>query len=280
MLFFPNIKLESFIVEKKECEFCGSTNSELYIKTDLVSYNKCTDCGLIYQYPVLTQEEINDIYTDNYFEYEVANQDNFFDLMKLAMKDIGFDNIESNLPNKNVLDIGCATGKMLNYLKTKGYNAQGIEICSASANYARKNYNLVIHEKPLIDVGFDIDYFSFIHFSHVIEHLPNPADTLKEVYRILAKGGYLAITTPNADGMFAKKYRDSWRAVMPQHLWLFSKNTLSNYMRSIGFHIIKDFSWGSIPIEKNPNKFVKTFFDKYVKLFNRGDVMLFLCKKI
>ncbi|MEI0447402.1 class I SAM-dependent methyltransferase [Brachyspira intermedia] len=267
-------------MENKECEFCGSTKSEVYIKTDLVSYNKCLNCGLIYQYPVLSQEEINDIYSDNYFEYEVANQENFFGLMKLAMKDIGFDKIESELPNKNVLDIGCATGMMLNYLKTKGYNAQGIEICSSSAEYARKNYGITVHEKPLLDVGFESDYFSFIHFSHVIEHVPNPADTLKEIYRILAKGGYLAITTPNADGMFAKKYGGAWRAVMPQHLWLFSKTTLSKYMKSIGFNIISDFSWGSIPIEKKPKKFIKTFFDKYVKLFNRGDVMLFLCKKV
>ncbi|MEI0557337.1 class I SAM-dependent methyltransferase [Brachyspira intermedia] len=267
-------------MENKECEFCGSTKSEVYIKTDLVSYNKCLNCGLIYQYPVLSQEEINDIYSDNYFEYEVANQENFFGLMKLAMKDIGFDKIESELPNKNVLDIGCATGMMLNYLKTKGYNAQGIEICSSSAEYARKNYGITVHEKPLLDVGFESDYFSFIHFSHVIEHVPNPADTLKEIYRILAKGGYLAITTPNADGMFAKKYGGAWRAVMPQHLWLFSKTTLSKYMENIGFKIISDFSWGSIPIEKKPNKIIKTFFDKYVKLFNRGDVMLFLCKKV
>ena len=181
--------------------------------------------------------------------------------------------------NKNVLDIGCATGMTLNYFKNEGYDTYGIEICSSSAEYARKNYNLIVYEKSLIDIGFESDFFSFIHFSHVIEHVPNPAETLKEVYRILAKGGYLAITTPNADGIFAKKYKSKWRAVMPQHLWLFSKKTLSQYMKDIGFNIIKDFSWGSIPIEKKTNKFIKSFFDKYVKIFNKGDVMLFLCKK-
>lgn len=262
-----------------KCEFCGGDKSEVYIETNLVSYNKCLNCGLIFQYPILSQDEINDIYTDNYFEYEVANQDNFFRLMQLALKDIGFTRIENKLPNKNVLDIGCATGKMLNYLKSRGYNVKGIEICHASAEYARDNYNITVYEKPLIDIGFESNYFSFIHFSHVIEHVPNPADTLKEIYRILIKGGYMAITTPNASGMFAKKYGCNWRAVMPQHLWLFSKNTLSKYMKSIGFNVINDFSWGSIPIEKNANKFLKFFWDKFVKLFNKGDVMLFLCRK-
>ena len=266
-------------MEKRKCEFCNSNEYLPYIKTDLVSYSKCSNCGLIFQDPIITQEEIDAIYDDNYFEYEVANHDNFFALIQLALKDIGFEKIENELPNKNVLDIGCATGMTLNYLKSRGYNTTGIEICSASAEYARKHYNLNIYEKPLIDVSFPDNYFSFIHFSHVIEHVPNPSDTLKEIYRILAKGGYLAITTPNADGMFAKKYGANWRAVMPQHLWLFSKPVLSNYLKQVGFNIISDFSWGSIPIEKKPNKIIKKFFDRFVKRFNKGDVMLFLCKK-
>lgn len=262
-----------------KCEFCSGIDSELYIKSDLVSYNKCLNCGLIYQYPVISQKEIDAIYDDNYFEYEVANQENFFKLIRLALKDIDFENIKNEFPNKNVLDIGCATGMTLNYLKSEGYDTYGVEICSSSAKYARENYNLKVYEKSLTEIGFENDFFSFIHFSHVIEHVPNPAETLKEVYRILAKDGYLAITTPNADGIFAKKYGAKWRAVMPQHLWPFSKKTLSQYMKSIGFNIIKDFSWGSIPIEKNSNKLIKLFFDKYVKIFNKGDVMLFLCKK-
>lgn len=267
------------MITKSKCEFCNGNDSEVYIKSDLVSYNKCLNCGLIYQHPVISQKEIDAIYDDNYFEYEVANQDNFFKLIRLALKDIGFEDIKKHFPNNNVLDIGCATGMTLNYLKSEGYDTYGVEICSSSAKYARENYNLKVYEKNLLEIGFESDFFSFIHFSHVIEHVPNPAETLKEVYRILTKGGFLAITTPNADGMFAKKYGEKWRAVMPQHLWLFSKNTLSQYMKNIGFNIIKDFSWGSIPIEKNSNKLVKSFFDKYVKIFNRGDVMLFLCKK-
>ena len=180
-----------------KCEFCNSEESEIYIKSDLVSYNKCLNCGLIYQYPVITQKEIDAIY--------VANQENFFKLIRLALKDIDFENIKKEFPNKNVLDIGCATGMTLNYLKSEGYDTYGVEICSSSAKYARENYNLKVYEKSLTEIGFESDFFSFIHFSHVIEHVPNPAETLKEVYRILAKGGYLAITTPNADGIFAKK---------------------------------------------------------------------------
>ena len=79
------------------CELCNSNESELYIKSDLVSYNKCLNCGLIYQFPVITQKEINAIYDDNYFEYEIENQENFFKLIRLASKDIEFENIKKRI---------------------------------------------------------------------------------------------------------------------------------------------------------------------------------------
>lgn len=265
--------------DKILCEFCKSDKSSPYIKTDLVSYNICDNCGLIFQHPVISQVEINAIYDENYFEYEMENQENFYKLMRLSLKDIGFEKIKEELPNKRVLDIGCATGMLLNYFKSIGFESYGVEICKASADYAKEHHGLNIYNKPLLDAGFEDNYFSLIHFSHLIEHVPNPSDVLKEIYRILIPGGYIVLTTPNAEGMFAKKYGENWRAVMPQHLWLFSKSALSNYIKSIGFDIVKDFSWGSIPIEKKTNKIVKNIVDKYVKLFNKGDVMLLLCKK-
>ena len=67
---FPKILIGDIYIVKMNnvCEFCNSNESELYIKSDLVSYNKCLNCGLIYQFPVITQKEINAIYDDNYFE--------------------------------------------------------------------------------------------------------------------------------------------------------------------------------------------------------------------
>jgi len=262
------------------CNFCNSESSTLYIKTDLVSYHKCSSCGLVFQHPVLTQGEINDIYDANYFEYEHQNHENFFKLMLLSLKDINFDELQKTLPSKRFLDIGCATGLLLNHVRENmGFETSGVEICKDSVSYAIEKYNLDIHSKPLIDVSFPSNHFGVVHFSHLIEHVPNPSDILKEVYRILMPGGYAIITTPNLDGIFAKHYKGNWRAVMPQHLWLFSKTVLSRYLSNIGFKVIKDLSWGSIPAEKNPPKIFKFLSDKFVKSINRGDVMLLLCYK-
>lgn len=262
------------------CEFCESSRGKIFIKAHNVEYAKCDECGLIYQHPILSMDEINDIYDDNYFEYEIENQDNFFNLMKLSLSDINFSEIEKNIPFKRALDIGSATGKLLSLLKKQGFETEGVEICEASANYAIEKHGLSIHKKPLEEIGFKDEYFSVVHLSHLIEHVPAPGELLKEIYRITARGGYVILTTPNASGFFAKIYDKNWRAVMPQHLWLFRKKTLSNYLKNVGFQIEKTVSWGAIPIEKNPSKIVKKITDSIVKKLNIGDVMLILCRKL
>lgn len=264
---------------KIKCELCNSADFASYIATESVKYSRCLNCGLIFQNPIISEEEINNIYTENYFEYEIENQKNFFNLMLLGLKDIDFENIKETFPNKRMLDIGCATGMLLNHLKNEGFDTYGVEICKESAEYAKKNYSLNIYQKHLKECNFKENYFGVIHFSHLIEHVPNPNEFLKEVYKILSPNGYIILTTPNADGLFAKKYKENWRAVMPQHLWLFRKNTLINFLKDIGFKILKNVSWGSIPIEKKTNKTLKYLADRFVKKTNTGDVMLILAKK-
>ncbi len=261
------------------CDFCDGDKYKQYLKCHDVNYVKCSECGLVYQYPVLSQDEINDIYSENYFEYEVSNHDAFFHLMKLSLEDVGFDELAKNLPSKNVLDIGCATGLLLNHLKGMGFNTTGVEICAPSADYAIKTHGLEVHQKPLEEVGFADESFSVVHLSHLIEHVPSPSRVLKEIYRILQKDGYMILTTPNLDGIFSQIYKEHWRSAMPQHLYMFGMKNFVSFVKSIGFDVVKIKSWGSIPIEKNVNKNIKKIVDKSVKALNIGDVMLLLCVK-
>lgn len=261
------------------CDFCGSDKYDQYLKCHDVNYVKCSECELVYQYPVLSQEEINDIYSSNYFEYEVANHENFFHLMKLSLQDVNFEELAEKLPSKNVLDIGCATGLLLNHLKGMGFHTTGVEICEASADYAINTHGLNVHKKPLEEVGFEDESFSVVHLSHLIEHVPSPSSVLKEIHRILQKDGYMILTTPNEEGMFSRIYKEHWRSAMPQHLHIFGMKNFVKFVKSIGFDVVQIKSWGSIPVEKNANKSVKKIVDKMVKVFNIGDVMLLLCVK-
>jgi len=264
-------------LERISCNICGSDDSRLFFKVGEYEYRKCNVCGLVYQSPRPVFEDLKDNYKDNYFEYEISNQENFFNLMKLGLKDINFDKIYGTQVNGlKFLDIGCATGKLLNYMKSKGWDTKGVEICKESAKYGVKNYGLDIFIGTLFDASFPDDYFDVIHLSHLIEHVPDPNALLTEIHRILKSGGHMILTTPNVDGWHARIVKNKWRSAIPEHVFLFSKKTMRKLLELTGFKVLKQESWGGIPIGRRP-MFIKRPADKLAKLFNVGDVMLFHC---
>ncbi len=264
---------------KAPCDLCGSLSFKEFWTYNDFYYVQCKDCGLIHQNPQPEPDDISNMYADDFFHYTFENQDAFFNLMKLSLQDIDFDQIAREFEGeRRILDIGCATGLLLNHLRLQGWETEGVEICKASADYARDQFNLSVHDTNLFECSFPNDHFPVIHFSHVIEHVPAPSDFLKEVYRILKPGGYIIVTTPNIEGLFARIFRKNWRSVRTDHLFLFSKKNLHDLLKQCGFNVLKYRSWGGIPVEMSSGK-VKQITDYCVKYFNVGDVMLFLAQK-
>ena len=77
----------SEILESIKCNVCGSEKTELFLQLDGFGYQRCTNCGLVYQNPRPVFNDLKKRYRENYFDYEVTNQVNFFNLMKLGLKD-------------------------------------------------------------------------------------------------------------------------------------------------------------------------------------------------
>jgi 2-polyprenyl-3-methyl-5-hydroxy-6-metoxy-1,4-benzoquinol methylase len=263
--------------EEISCNICGSKSSTPYLKMDGFTYIKCRDCELIYQNPRPVFKDLKKRYGENYFDYEYSNQNNFFELMKLGLRDIRLNEYyNDDIKNKKFLDIGCATGLLLNHMKDKGWETKGVEICRPSAEYGIKKFGLDIFIGTLDEAAFPDNHFDVVHFSHLIEHVPDPKALLIEIKRILKKEGHMIVTTPNADGWQAKIAKESWRSAIPDHIYLFTKKTMRRLLDITMYSIVKQLSWGGIPKGNKPD-FVKKPADKLAKLLNIGDVMLFHC---
>jgi len=260
------------------CVVCGARDRELFLPMDGYAYQKCGSCGLVYQSPRPVFDDLRKRYGEGYFDYEIENQENFFTLMKFGLRDIGLDRIfGSRISGKRrFLDIGCATGLLLNHMKKKGWETKGVEVCARSASYAIENFGLDIFIGTIEEAGLPDNAFDVVHFSHLIEHVPDPPALLDEVKRIVKPGGHIICTTPNVDGLQARVAKDTWRSAIPDHIFLFSRKTLRKLLESKGYNILKQISWGGIPVGKRPG-YIKKPADRFAKLFNFGDVMLFHC---
>ena len=261
------------------CCICGGNEAGPFLDMDGFHYIRCGKCGLVYQNPRPLFGDLRKRYSDDYFQYEFENQVNFFNLMKLGLRDIRFDTFCSNgkQGERNFLDIGCATGFLLDHVRKRGWGAKGVEICKPSVEYARRTFGLDVFLGTLEEASFPDGCFDAVHFSHVIEHVPEPKAMLLEVRRVLKDDGHVIVTTPNVGGWHARFAGNNWRSAIPDHIYLFSIRTLRELLEITGFKVIRQVSWGGIPVGKRP-AFLKKPADRLAKLFNVGDVMLFHCR--
>ena len=257
------------------CNLCGSDDPVDFLHGDGFSYKKCRRCGLVYQNPQPVFEDLRRRYGDGYFEYELENDKNFFRLMQLGLRDIGFyDKPIDSFDNNRFLDVGCATGMLVQEMQNRGWDAQGVEICEPAARYGRENRGVRILVGSLEEACFADNSFSVIHFSHLIEHVPDPLGLLTEVRRILTRRGTAIVTTPNVRGFQACLFGAKWRSAISDHLTLFSKETLKRMLMRAGFRVVKGITWGGLAKGTAPG-FIKKPADALAKKMGFGDVVLY-----
>ena len=274
------------------CALCGGRQFKPSLVCDGFSYVRCTGCGLVQMNPqpfaANVERRYRELFGDDYLAYQLKNEAAFLELQKLAMADAHFDQIEKDLMERkaasgtpddmpSVLDIGCATGAMLAFLKERGWQTTGVEI-SPSAEYARLNRNLAIEKTILEESCFPVESFDLVLASHLVEHLNNPGSFIDEVWRVLRPGARLLLTTPNIDGFQARLFGSRWRSAIFDHLYLFSARTIRAMLNSVGFVCEGVYTWGGLAAGTAPRP-IKRIADRAVKILGCGDVMLVKARK-
>jgi SAM-dependent methyltransferase len=267
------------------CAFCdgGVFRPALYCES--FSYVRCRNCGLVQMNPqpkaAEVRERYGNVHGDDYLAYETANEAAFLALQLKTLEDAEIRLIEERFfpaGRRRFLDVGCATGALLEKIRERGWEVSGVEISAQMAEYGRKNRGLPISTLPLEENGFAKNSFDMIHASHLIEHLNNPAVFVREAYRILSSGGLFLVTTPNIAGMQAKLLGGRWRSAIYDHLYLFSVKTLAALLRREGFVIEQVVTWGGLAQGLAPLP-VKRIADRLVKKIGLGDVMMMKARK-
>lgn len=127
----------------------------------------------------------------------------------------------------NLLDIGSGNGEFLSNMRDLGWQVHGVEPDEKAIRYAKEVFNLELHQGTLESVSFPENTFDVVTMNHVIEHVYDPIDLVRECRRILKQGGRLVIVTPNVDSLGHRLFKKNWRGLEPpRHLHLFSPMTM------------------------------------------------------
>jgi 2-polyprenyl-3-methyl-5-hydroxy-6-metoxy-1,4-benzoquinol methylase len=257
------------------CALCGGSEFPPLWKLDGFSFSRCPACGLVQQNPQPVPESVLGRYAGEYLEYELRNESAYLGLEMQALRDVGFP---MDGEGRAFLDVGCATGALIQELRSRGFSASGVEICKETAEYARGKRGLDVRTDTLEGSGFAPLSFDFVHASHVIEHLNDPGLFLEESRRVLKDSGRLIVTTPNSDGFQAGIFGPRWRSAINDHLYLFSYSTLTRLLEKKGFRTVRHMTWGGWALGAKP-EFLKKPLDRLAKRLGMGDVMVIMAEK-
>lgn len=103
---------------------------------------------------------------------------------------------------RRVLDAGCGTGYGAVRLAEAGASeVVGVDVAAAVVEAARaaEAPGLTFEQGDIARLPYPDSSFDLVTCFEVIEHAPDPSAALGELSRVLAPGGVLAISSPNAD---------------------------------------------------------------------------------
>lgn len=99
-----------------------------------------------------------------------------------------------------LLEMGCGLGHLLGLLQDD-FQCVGIDLIDYSIEQTKLNApRAEAYQMSADDLSaFEDESFSAVVALHLVEHLPDPADTIRQVSRILRPGGLWLFATPHPD---------------------------------------------------------------------------------
>lgn len=141
-------------------------------------------------------------------------------------------------PDSKILDVGCAGGHLINFLKENGFKEiRGIDISREAINLCKKRGLRRVSVGDCLETRFKSNTFDIITADNVLEHLKDEEKALNEWNRILKEKGVLIIFVP------AFNFLWSQHDEICQHYRRYSKVSLIKLLKKANFKIKKSSYW-------------------------------------
>lgn len=208
---------------------------------------QCKKCSLGTLYPMLIPDEVNSLYNAEYFESDYhcgvlkGTYAEEVDGLREEFRP-SLSLIKKHCHGERFLEIGCAGGAMLAEARDSGFETVGVELSEEMAEWGRANLHLDIRSGTLEQQRFPDNSFDVIFLGDVIEHLLNPLDVLKEIYRVLAPAGIIAVAYPMELNHIVPRLRKAFQLqkrspFKPYHLFYYNPSALAQLLRECRFEV-------------------------------------------
>jgi len=221
----------------ERCPLCKGARFKVFVRAKERTVVECLDCGLRALNPMPSlgdMEEINEETVHPFFSATLEDEESY--RLYFARK---LDDLRKYAPSGRLLDVGCGAGFFLDAARGRGYQVAGVDLSPVPAAYCRDTLGLDVTVGSLYDYKAPTGAFDVVTIFQTIEHDPHTAELCAELYRIMAPGGMLMVTTPAADGFVARAMGKRWFGYRNvEHVTFFSRRSLRCALEQAGFEIV------------------------------------------
>jgi 2-polyprenyl-3-methyl-5-hydroxy-6-metoxy-1,4-benzoquinol methylase len=223
-------------MKNKQCPICGSKDlkkrPETLRDSEDIIVSECSNCSHVF---LDSFDHINEAYFDR---GKFMLDKPFIDGIEDRLRHYEYetreraDRIGPLLVNKRVLDFGCGAGALLSRLQPLVKSIDGIEPTEAFRMFLTENGANIKKNVAGLDGEYDV-----ILMFHVMEHLPNPVEILKQLGKRLSPKGIIYAEVPNVNDALVSLYNvDEAKKFLffTDHLQYFSRQSLSMLVKQAG----------------------------------------------
>jgi 2-polyprenyl-3-methyl-5-hydroxy-6-metoxy-1,4-benzoquinol methylase len=224
-------------------------NNTLFLKTkdfsvsgEVFELHQNDACDFLETLPRPLKQDLPSYYNSSQYVSHQTSKRNLFDwayffvrwfTLKKKIKLISRFSFE----RQTLLDYGAGVGYFVRSTRSAGWESIGIE----SSVEARRAANLIL-ENSIFDEShtkkLKSKSQSIISLWHVLEHLPDLKQNIKEFDRLLSQDGRLIVAVPNFKSYDAQYFKNFWAAYdVPRHLWHFSPKSIVRLFSEFGFEL-------------------------------------------
>ncbi|MBW2445238.1 MAG: class I SAM-dependent methyltransferase [Deltaproteobacteria bacterium] len=198
----------------------------------------CPRCGLVYQNPRPTEEQLNRFYTQDYYKEQKGEKKRLALDEKFVLKECQHRWLTQHLTeirDQDIVDVGSGYGQWLQ-LFSDSNRLLGIESSERAIQYAREWYGIEMRSLDFLGSDLEPQSFDLVTGLAIIEHFLDPLKALVAANRLLRPGGHIYLRTPDYFGLVLRSGIHKYFTLT--HTYYFSLATLSSLLGKAGFEVV------------------------------------------
>ncbi len=219
-----------------DCPLCQGRSATPIWREGDHSIVRCAACKLMQAHPLA---ELPLAYDEDYYRdgHHVENP------LRRELFTERFNTVIGQAPSGGtILDIGCGTGDFLRVCHDHGWDTVGVDVSPFAAQITRERTGGEAHHGRIQELDLGDERFDVVHMHHMFEHVADPLDVLRHVYKLMKPQGRLVIEVPNERNLINIVQKLHGRQMLPSdkpptHLLFFEEGTLLRTVRTAGFEI-------------------------------------------